>query len=334
MFQSALLKLALWYVTLAMTVSLVFSFAFYYFAARELGEGLHDEFTILVSNDHDADNKNNILTTELHARSQHLLDDLVYLNIFVLAASTASGYLFARRALRPIEIAHQAQIRFSAEASHELRTPLTAMKADTESVLMQPGLDATLLHHALEDNLHDIERLEKLTNHLLEMARYKVKGALHKENFDLSNVAKQVIKQLKLQYMAKHVIVTLTAEPIKLMADPIALQQLISIIIDNAIKYSRAKGHVDVLMQVSNGYVNIEVKDEGSGINPKDLPHVYKHFYRSTHASGTGQQASGYGLGLPLAKDITTFYSGKITIKNREPNGTDVTIQLPIKHLQ
>src|ERR1035438_8663009 len=130
MFKSATLKLTLWYVLIVMVLSLLFSGVLYHFTTHELSEGLDDQYHQIISNDHDGDNYRYISTSELDTRSKHLILEMVYFNIVVLLGASISSYALARRTLRPIEEAHQAQIRFTAEASHELRTPLTAMKAD------------------------------------------------------------------------------------------------------------------------------------------------------------------------------------------------------------
>jgi len=331
MFKSALVKLMMWYIALAMVLSLIFSFVLYHFSTQEIGEGLNNQYKAIIRNDHDNDSDDSTTKKELHARSMHLLQDLVYFNVFVLIGSGFSSYWLARKTLRPIEEAHQAQIRFTAEASHELRTPLTALRADTESVLMQNKNDPKLLKKTLKDNLRDIEKLEKLANHLLEMSKYKSKTTMLSESVDLKVKIISIIEQFKKQISNKKVAINFEGKSVKVNADPIAIGQLISIVLDNAIKYSRPKGQIKVSLAELKGNAIIKVEDNGIGISPKDMPHIFEHFYRSPHTKNAGIKASGYGLGLPLAKDIVDLYEGSVHIESVEHEGTKVTINLPHK---
>lgn len=330
MFRSAILKLTLVYVLLAMALSLIFSGVLYHFAAHELSEGLHHQYEVLQETDHDADDTDNISASELHIREENIIKDFIYLNCAVLISSVLAGYFLARRTIRPIEAAHRSQIRFTAEASHELKTPLTAMKADTESVLMQPKSDKRELRKTLERNLEDIERLETLTKHLLDMGRYRSGMNLRTTDIQLEQLLKSVVRQLDLKYQDKHLSVVQDVPKTALHADPTAVEQLLVIIIDNAYKYSNDKGTIQVLARERRGTVKITVSDSGIGIPESDLPHIFEYFYRSSHAIDS-QKASGYGLGLPLARDIVQACKGNIEINSSENKGTSVVITLPLK---
>lgn len=328
MFRAALLKLTAQYVLLTMLLSLVFSVVLYHFATYELNEGLQNQYHVLAGTDHDADNYDTVSSSELHIRGKHLLSDLVYFNVVVFVGSLSAGYILAKRTLKPIEEAHDIQVRFTAEASHELRTPITAMKADTESILMQRKVDSKQLRQTLENNLQDIERLERLSKHLLSMARYKSASKHNTETVDVKVLMRQAIQDAARLYADKQITVSSSLKPANITVDPISVEQLFSIVIDNAMKYSRPKGQVRITVGVEGRNVVARVRDQGIGIAAADLAHVYEHFYRSSNAKSSGI-ASGYGLGLPLASDVVKIYKGSIGIKSEEGKGTEVTIQLP-----
>jgi signal transduction histidine kinase len=328
MFKSALTKLTLVYVGLVMALCIIFSFVFFQFATHELNAGFKNQYRIISGNDHDSDNYNSVSGPELHARADHLETNLVYFNAAVLVGTVVAGYVLAMRTLRPIEAAHASQERFTAEASHELRTPLTAMKADTESILMTQDATTKQLRKALEENLHDIERLEKLSTHLLNMGRYKSKNNLATETIDLQTLIKETVVQAKRHYKNKHATIITDLQPAKALVEPIAIQQLLLIVIENALKYSRANAAVKVSQIVESNQIRITVEDTGIGISETDLPHIFEHFYRSSQAKSS-DTASGYGLGLPLARDIVALYNGTIEVTSREGKGTIVTIFLP-----
>ena len=329
MFKSATVKLTLWYVLLMMGFSILFSGVLYRLSTHELAEALHNQYRVLVTDDHDGDNQSNVTTQELDARSQHLVQDLIYFNALVLFGSTLTSYVLARRTLRPIEIAHQAQIRFTAEASHELRTPLTAMKADTEATLMEASDDPKVLRRTLEDNLQDIDKLEKLANHLLEVSRFKSRAVPGKETIDLDSVINEVVKQLGHTMRDKKLKIKIVSVPIRLVGDRQAIQQLITIVLDNAIKYSQSNAEVNLAVVKDKG-ATITIKDKGIGIRATDLPHIFERFYRAQNVINSDKKIAGYGLGLPLAKEIVDLHNGSIDIHSKEHKGTTVIIKLPL----
>lgn len=333
MFRSAIAKLTAVYVLLVMILSLTFSFVSYHSATRELGEGLRSQYKAIVESDHDADNTDaadSLSVPELHIREQHIRNDLIYLNCIVLVLSILVGYALARRTLRPIEEAHQSQIRFIAEASHELKTPLTSMKADTESILMQKSVRTKELRLTLESNLRDIERLEALTRHLLDMGRFRSGTKPLSEEINVKLLVADVTELLRAKNIDKKIMVQCSIEVSVIWADPIVIRQLLVILVDNAFKYSYADETISVKVKSENGNVILEVADKGIGIDETDLPHIFEHFYRSSHTA-LSKEASGYGLGLPLAHDIVTMYKGHISVESNLRRGTTVTVRLPLK---
>lgn len=333
MFRSATFRLTLWYVILAVGLSVFFSAAVYQLSTEELGEALNRQYNSLISNDHDGDN---VLPPRaaIEPHRQHLLGELIWLNAAVIIGSSIAGYLLARRTLKPIENAHQAQLRFTAEASHELRTPLAAMRADTEVTLMEKGLSAKV-QHTLQGNLRDIKRLERLTGRLLDIARYQNKAAKELTLLDFDEIVKDVIGQLHHAAQQKRVrIVKKNIQPVQIMGEQYGLQRLITIVLDNAVKYSRSRNPVSVSLNRDKAFAVLVVQDSGIGIPVSDLPHVFERFYRSSNAKSDKKAVSGYGLGLPLAREIVDMHGGTIHIDSRENKGTTVRITLPLADIK
>lgn len=333
MFKSASVKLTMWYVLLTMGLSLIFSGVLYHFSTHELAEALESQYHALITNDYDGDNRNSVSARELDARSQHLLRNLVYFNIIVLLGSTITSYLLARRTLRPIEAAHQAQARFTAEASHELRTPLTAMRADTEATLMELSNNPKVLRRTLEGNLQDITKLEKLTNHLLEISRYRHAMQVGREDIDLEAMVREVLGQFKRLIRDKKLRVTTDTVPVTIVADRYGMQRLLTIVLDNAIKYSSPKGKITVVIIRHAKHVIVTVQDNGIGIRADDLSHVFEPFYRAKSFKQQDRDTTtvGYGLGLSLAQEIVELHHGSIDIASVAGAGVTVTIRLPAR---
>jgi len=328
MFWSATAKLTLWYLLLVTCLCVLFSVVVYHLSTEELGEALNHQYNRFADNDHD---KDNIPPphSDIQQHGRHLLGELVWFNAAVIAGSSIVGYFFARRTLKPIEHAHQAQARFVTEASHELRTPLAAMQADTEVALMEKGLP-TKIQHTLRGNLRDIERLEQLTGHLLDIARYQNKATTEPVLLDLDEIVRDVAKQLSLAAQGKHIQLKQDLRPTQVMGEQYSLRQLITIVLDNAIKYGREQGIVTISLRAVEATAALTIKDDGIGIPVDDLPHIFERFYRSKKVKSDKKVVSGYGLGLALAQEVVSVHKGTIHIYSRENNGTTVRITLPL----
>jgi signal transduction histidine kinase len=303
----------------------------YHLSTEELGEALNHQYAIFVNNDHDQDN---ILPprSDIQRRGQHLLGELVWFNVVFIAGSGIVGYFFARRTLKPIELAHQAQARFTSEASHELRTPLAAMRADTEVTLMEKSLPVKT-RRTLQGNLRDIERLEQLTGHLLDIAHYQNKTTTEPVLLDLDEIVRNVVERLSYAVQEKHISIKQNVRPTQVMGEQHSLEQLVTIVLDNAVKYSHKQGTVTISLQADGMIAVLTVKDEGIGIPADDLPHVLERFYRSANVKSNKKIASGYGLGLPLAHEIASALGGAVHIHSRENRGTTVRITLPLARI-
>ena len=329
MFKSATIKLTLWYVLIVMILCLIFSGVIYHFSNNELAEGLHKQYQELVPNDHDSDDYITSTKAEIAEQSGNLFDNLIYFNVVVFLVASLGSYVFARNTLKPIKRAHQSQLRFTTDASHELRTPLTSMKADTEATLMRYQDNTSQLRRALTDNLTDIQKLDKLTNQLLEISRLDSPHHISKEIVDIENVIKLVVKSFNRGTKGLTIDVDIQSTACYVLADEQSIRQLLTIILDNAVKYSSSKGSVQIRVARQSKHLLISVSDNGIGIPKDDLTHIFERFYRSNNVNTSKRKITGYGLGLPLAKDIAELYGGTIRVASKENISTTVTISLP-----
>ena len=204
------------------------------------------------------------------------------------------------------------------------------MKADTESLLMQPSASRAELRATLTRNLDDIERLERLTKRLLDMGRYRSDAKFASQDIEFVELIENVTRQLQMKYSDKYIKDKHDISVQQVIGDPIVLEQLLVILMDNAYKYSSNREFVHIDVHREGRDVVITISDIGVGIAEQDLPHIFEHFYRST-ANNTAKTASGYGLGLPLAKDIVERYHGSIDVSSKSGKGTIVQVRLPLK---
>lgn len=160
----------MWYLALAMAISLAFSVVLYHVTTNELSHGLRRETQRIYSEFPNLNPALPIADGEYDISAHNIWVRLVGFNIIVFVGSGFASYLLAKRTLGPIELAHEQQKRFTADVSHELRTPLTAIRMESEVALLNKKSSADKLRETLESNLEETSKLEALINNLLKIA--------------------------------------------------------------------------------------------------------------------------------------------------------------------
>jgi signal transduction histidine kinase len=332
MFRSATLRLTLWYLAIAMAISILFSFALYNVTTNELMRGLHSESQSLYQQFPVFQNDPNVnfRAAPFYSSSSHrILLKLIGFNIIVLIAAGISSYLLARRTLEPIEAAHTQQKRFTSDVSHELRTPLTAIKMESEVALLSDNIPINELRDTIQSNLEEVGKLENLINNLLRLSLLEVDELQH--NF--SPVSSELVVDsaiAKVSKTAQNHDIRIVSEvtPADALGDQDSLIQLITILLDNSIKYSPRGSEIKVSGTTNKNSVIWQIKDQGIGIEQKALERVFDRFYRSDN-SRTKSGSDGYGLGLSIAKMIADIHKANITLTSQLKQGTIATITIP-----
>lgn len=334
MFRSALLKLTGVYLFILMAVSIAFSFNLYRVSTGEVGIRLQrqaDFFTrgTVTYNLSDLSPYERERLAEMEASRRHVIAELVYANLFILVVGGLGSYVLARITLRPIEEAHAAQARFTADASHELRTPLAAMRAETEVALRDPHLTLSDARELMSSNLEELSRLSDLSEGLLQLARGDVDDAL-REPVQVSDLIQLAVDHVSSSAKHKKISIKTGALPaVEVLGDGRQLKQAVVILLDNAIKYSPAKTTITVKASKKDAVIIMSVHDQGQGISADDLPYVFDRFYRAD-AARSQANVSGHGLGLAIAKQVVTQHNGTIAVTSKLNEGSTFTISLPI----
>lgn len=330
LFTSARLKFTAWYLFVIMAVSIVFSFAIYSGINAELQrfEGLsvvrreQDFFGTRIQSTPAFDPE-----TISEAR-QKLISTLVLINLGILVIAGITGFLLAGKTLRPIEDMLEEQKRFTADASHELRTPLTAMKTEIEVALRDKNMNLTSAKKLLQSNLEETEKMQSLSNNLLSLARYQNSTSdLEVEKFSLTELVIEVTEKLQTLADSKKVKLVPEKKEVEIAGNRESIRELLTILIDNAVKYSHDKGEVVIKAHKRGSHTIFSVEDKGVGIKELDLPHIFDRFYRAD-SSRAKTGAEGYGLGLSIAKSIVDLHKGKIEVKSKQNQGTTFTVTL------
>src|ERR1035437_4714093 len=253
--------------------------------------------------------------------------------LLALLASLLAGYLYAGRALVPIrqsidrrQAALQRQREFTANASHELRTPLTVIRASVEDLRRNSRSRVADVGDALDDMDAEVKHLTALVEDMLLLARPD-SGVMQLDRMplDLADITVEASSNLAALGQERGVSVVADPLPTPVLGDPLRLRQLVTILVDNAIRHSPSRSEVAVRVRPANGAAFLWVEDEGHGIKPEDLPRLFERFWRADNAP-----VGGTGLGLSIARWIVQQHGGTIGAENRPEGGARFWAQIPL----
>lgn len=332
LFEKARLKLTALYLVIIMAISLSFSAFIYHSFSNEIQRrfnAVEKRLELQKRGFQYPPGQIHFFTEEINLSRYKVLTVLIYTNSIIFIFSAAAGYFLAGKTLQPIEKTYEDQKRFIADASHELKTPLTILKSSIEVALRDKKLKTKDLKKLLKENLSDIDSLTKLTNDLLSLTRYQQNGSkLEKKKTDIKKVIEKAVKEITpLSKKSEVKIINKSKSKILSLSEE-SIQKLITILIDNALKYTPKKGSVKISSKLTSKHYILSISDTGIGISEKDLPYIFDRFYR-VDPSRSRKNAPGFGLGLSLAKKIVHLHGGKIKVKSKLKKGTTFNIYLP-----
>lgn len=306
-------------------ICLLFSVVIYAIASREVGSRISylpsdpDILRILDRNSLDV-----LRASQIHAAEQSLIYSLLMTNIAIWAVGGVGSYYLARRTLEPIERAHEAQSRFSSDASHELRTPLASMKTELEVALRDTTLQKEEMRELLTSNLEEVNKLTKLSQTLLQLSR------LDHDNIERGRVnLVEVLNAVLPRFGDDAQRLKITSKPhTTVLANISAAEELFTILIDNALKYSPENSTVTLKFLRVKQLAGFEITNDGSGIPASILPRIFDRFFRADNAR-TGGSRRSYGLGLSLAKKLVEVHGGELSVSSQEGGPTTFRVLLP-----
>lgn len=227
-------------------------------------------------------------------------------------------------AYRQLEASLESQKRFVADASHELRTPLTTVRGNIELLRRQPPLPAAERAEIVADTTDEVERLIRLVNQLLVLARADAGQALALDAVPVSPLLEETCKQARSLAPGREVTCVADADA-HVTANRDSLKQVLLILLDNAARHTQPGSAMAVSVEPNGEHVAIRVSDNGPGIAEKTLPHIFERFYRGD----TARSGGGAGLGLAIAKELVELQGGAITVASETGRGTTFTVTLP-----
>jgi two-component system OmpR family sensor kinase len=249
--------------------------------------------------------------------------------------------------LASLEKVYQRQQRFVADASHELRAPITSIRCNLDLLAKAPDLPLEEAQAALTDARAEADRMGRLVNDLLTLARsdetaYEIKtngyrnSNLKKPVIDLDSLLLQVYRQFrqttegenrnKIQQGPRLMLQNIT--PAKVFGDADQLHQVLVALIDNALKYTPYEGSVTLSLTTDKNDAILKVSDTGIGILPEDLPYIFERFYRADRARS--RDRGGTGLGLTIVQNLVQEHEGNIEVESTPGRGSTFTLRLPM----
>ncbi len=328
-FHSAAAKLTTWYLAIIMALSIGLSMALYNVSTDDLATNIRRQNTFFnFLPQQDLRNLNNERRGQLDESSNHLRDRLILFNVVVFLVGGGLSYMLARRTLEPIEESLENQSRFSGDAAHELRTPLTAMQTEIEVALRQKNISKDQAVEQLKSNLEEVAKLRALSDGLLALVNDR-NDEDYKANVKLKKVAAEATAAVDNTAKTKKIKLQTELADLTLKGNQAQLINLLTILLDNAVKYSPEGTTVHLTAERRDKAARIAVIDQGIGIKSGEINNIFDRFYRADH-SRSKIQAEGYGLGLAIAKQIVERHHGYIEVKSQPDSGSTFTVSLPL----
>ncbi len=219
---------------------------------------------------------------------------------------------------------------FVANVSHELKTPITSVKVLADSLLAQKNVPAELYREFMVDIAAEIEREDKIINDLLALVKLdKSVAKLNISVVDINNLAEIILKRLRPIARKNNVEVTLISKRgILAEVDEVKITLILTNLVENAIKYNREQGTVEVTLDADHQFFTIQVEDTGIGIPEDALGQIYERFYRVDKSHS--REIGGTGLGLAITRNAILLHRGSIKVKSVLGEGTVFSVKIPL----
>ena len=260
--------------------------------------------------------------------------DSFYSFLFASCLISLVGYLivfllitfFSSHIIRPITESYEKQKQFITDAGHEIKTPLTIINADIDVLEMEIGANEWL-----QDIQKQTERLSALTRDLVYLSRMEeADNSMPMIDFPLSDIVNETASSFQALAQTQNKTFTCNVQPmLSLYGNEKAIRQLVTILLDNALKYSPPDGIITLMLERRNRSIRLTVFNTTDYTIPKESLHLlFERFYRtdSSHNSQTG----GYGIGLSVAKAIVTSHNGKIQASSQDGQSLLLTVSFPV----
>lgn len=228
------------------------------------------------------------------------------------------------RIVKPFSVNYEKQKQFITDAGHELKTPLTIIDADAEVLEMDIGKNEWL-----NDIQIQTKRLAQLTNSLIQLSRMEEQPQVEKIEFPVSDVVEETVETFQALAKTQNKTLTSRIQPMLSMnGDEKAIRQLVTILMDNAVKYSDDGGRIELTLEKQKNFIHLSVFNTANFVSKENLPHFFDRFYRADQSRNS--KTGGYGLGLPIASAIVIAHRGKIWATTQDEKSLLIEAAFPV----
>lgn len=273
-------------------------------------------------------------TTYQEHAVQHFAMTLLVVAPVLLFALGIAGYIFAGKAVEPIEQNYALLRRFMADAGHELTTPISIIQANAESLEQELGENVALsktLFAKLQTIGHTTERMSNLVRDLTLLA--KTEGAsvlLRMEKLQLNNLIATVKQEFDQLFADKNITFNAGAiESCQIVGNAESLERATTNLLQNALRYTDSGGTVTISLKCQGKQALLSVQDTGIGIKPEEIEQIFERFYRIEQSRSRAK--GGSGLGLSIVKAVAQVHGGNVVVASEPGKGTTFTITLPVQ---
>lgn len=237
------------------------------------------------------------------------------------------------RVLGRTKVLDTSRQEFVSNVSHELRTPITSMKVLADSLISQKDVPVELYQEFMEDIAEEIDREDEIITDLLSLVKMDRTAAdLNITEVDINALVELIMRRLRPIAQNRDVeVVYESVRPVTAAVDEVKITQVISNLVENAIKYNKEHGWVRVKLDADHQYFSVEVADSGIGIPAESIDHIYERFYRVDKSRS--REIGGTGLGLAITRSAILMHRGTIKVESIEGEGTTFTIRIPLKYI-
>ena len=267
--------------------------------------------------------------SQLEQTSEKHESQIALVMICFWGISLFASIFLAKMSVKPLLESMNRQKAFVENASHELRTPLAVLQNRLETLFRKP--EATIMESSenIASSLDEVRNMRLLTTNLLNLARRddgikpefcEITPSFFDQTFaNYEIIAEENEKIFEYENLVDRSLVT----------DKVLLKQLMTILYDNALKYTEEEGKIRFVAQFKDRYLYLRVEDNGPGIADEDKKRIFDRFYRVDKART--RQKGGFGLGLSLAKQIVEAFNGTISVRDNKPKGSIFEVKLATK---
>ncbi len=237
------------------------------------------------------------------------------------------------RVLGRMKVLDTSRQEFVSNVSHELRTPITSMKVLADSLISQKDVPVELYQEFMEDIAEEIDREDEIITDLLSLVKMDRTAAdLNITEVDINALVELIMRRLRPIAQNRDVeVVYESVRPVTAAVVEVKITQVISNLVENAIKYNKEHGWVRVKLDADHQYFSVEVADSGIGIPAESIDHIYERFYRVDKSRS--REIGGTGLGLAITRSAILMHRGTIKVESIEGEGTTFTIRIPLKYI-